>query len=58
MPRRKTNNTKLLQVWLTPEMYAALDRLAEKRSTTIAEIMRQQVALVLVREMTGHEAAA
>lgn len=47
MPRRKTKNTALVQVWITPEERDALIRLADAHNTTTTDILRRQLRAVI-----------
>ncbi len=60
MPRRKTQNTKLLQVRVTPQQYEAIDKLAMLKNTTVAEVLRQQIDGLIARaqNVTGSNQAA
>lgn len=44
---KRTGNSKLLQIMVTPREHALLMELAANRNTTVSEIMRQQVKALL-----------
>lgn len=52
-PKRKLNNTKLLQVWLSEDLYNSLDTLATRRNVTLAEAVRQQIAAASSQEQAA-----
>jgi hypothetical protein len=41
--KRKTANTVLLQVWVTPELYNIVDGAARLANVTMAEMVRRQI---------------
>jgi len=43
MATQKRKKSKLIQVWVTPDLHAAYERMAARRNTTVSEVVRQQL---------------
>ena len=48
--RKKLNYTRLLQVWLTPELYQQIETLAVRRGQTLSDLMREHLRDLVERE--------
>ena len=50
MAKRSTGNTELLQVKISPELKGMLERMAERRQTTVSEVARQELWHAALRD--------
>lgn len=41
MAVQRRKKSKLIQAWVTPDLHAAIERMAVRRNTTVSELVRQ-----------------